>query len=85
MPREGKRSITVDEETFHFLQAAKGSQTWDNFLEESVVESSQHIPVKRDRSGPRSSYIVCKECSRTENTLRELNQRPCRDGISARE
>jgi hypothetical protein len=44
--------------------------------------SGPHYPVLQERENkPLGPYVRCRDCGRSENTLDELNNRPCEDGI----
>ena len=81
MPREGKASITADEEQVEFLRNLKGSEKWGTFLTDLVHGATDHTPEIEERQSPTGAYIICKECGRSENSLRELSRRPCKQTI----
>lgn len=45
----------------------------------------EHDPELKEQSGPTGSYVHCRDCGRSENTLDKLESRPCEDGISVKE
>lgn len=83
---DDRKNLKVSRDEFDLLRAAKGSQNWGEFLTNRLRESSEHTPVFRDRGDqPLSGYVACDECGRSENNLRKLDQRPCRDSIAVNE
>ena len=49
-------------------------------------EDSSHYPVLEERDNkPLGPYVMCRDCGRSENTLEELEKRPCKDGIAVDE
>jgi hypothetical protein len=82
-----RKNIKIDADGFRTLKACKpAGMTWTQFLVDSVRDSSDHLPVVRERSGPRFDYVACDLCGRSENDLNQLEARPCDpSGISAKE
>ncbi|MFB6197987.1 MAG: hypothetical protein ABEI52_06935 [Halobacteriaceae archaeon] len=45
-----------------------------------------HHPVLQEREDkPLGPYVQCRDCGRSENTLQELNDRPCEEQIAVNE
>jgi hypothetical protein len=51
-----------------------------------VNDQHRHNIVTVERENrPLSDYVACESCGRTANTIEELEDRPCREGISLKE
>lgn len=85
---DNRKNIKVGEDDFRLLKACKpGGENWGRFLTQAVRKSSPHTPVATARENrPLPDYVSCDECGRSENTLEELDRRPCDpSGISINE
>lgn len=74
-----------DEETYRLLSAAtKPRETTGEAVRRLVQEHTEHTLTTDVRSS-HGWYIKCEDCGRTENSVSDMADRPCKDGIAVDE
>lgn len=89
----------MDEDTTHVrvyesdkdrIRATKGKGNVADRLSHIIdwywKDSGPHYPVLKEREDkPLGPYVQCRDCGRSENTVEELNNRECEEGIAVEE